>query len=397
MTDKPVITKSPYLQCAHCGCEFLATFRQLKRSRSSGYSGKSYCSDICRIAVTPPKPRKDRFPGTCATCGETFQSRYPGRIYCSMKCYVKSPQFIEMAKKNVKKANAASVLKSTGELPKPKVQIICLHCGTPRIVKPSESDKKYCSKRCYRKYMAERFDRWIAAPQDIALPQGYDEFLSQEELPCLVGGCNWVGRHLGSHVNLAHGIPVEEFKRAAGFNLGSGLVTPAVAEALSARPHIHGHMFYGERYLGPPAPALTRGYASLEGREHGMKARAIMAADTVFPPRTCIGCGQEYQPGTLNFCGKYCSVECREVTYQRYRKTLKFWMPCGNCQKDFQGSIDQQHRFERGLQVFCCIHCRQIHNGKASGIAHHQRYLNRLAVEILPAHTAQQGDGHDQD
>lgn len=36
---------------------------------------------------------------------------------------------------------------------------------------------------------------------------------------------------------------------------------------------------------------------------------------------------------------------------------------------------------ERGLPVFCSIHCRQLNNGRAAGAIRHQRYLDRLAAQ----------------
>ena len=84
--------------------------------------------------------------------------------------------------------------------------------------------------------MAKRFDRWIANPQTLALPQAYDEFLTGEELPCLVEGCNWRGQWLSLHMNYTHGVPADEFKRAAGFNLKSGIISGPMREALAQRP-----------------------------------------------------------------------------------------------------------------------------------------------------------------
>lgn len=51
--------------------------------------------------------------------------------------------------------------------------------------RPSKKSK-VCGSRCYRLFMAGRFDRWIVNPQTISLPQNYDEFLVKKELPCLI-------------------------------------------------------------------------------------------------------------------------------------------------------------------------------------------------------------------
>jgi hypothetical protein len=328
---------------------------------------------------------KVRHEGTCRNCGKIFESRYAGKIYCGIKCYTSSPDFLNRLRLQAVKANAAHILKLTGETPKPKVEISCLNCGVVKIVRASRGKEKYCNHRCYRQYMAGRFDRWIASPQAIALPQAYDEFLSQEELPCLIEGCDWVGRGLGNHVNFTHGIQVEEFKRAAGFNKKTGLVTPATSEALSARPHIHDNAFGGRRGandFSTTPPPIVRNYRSLEGREHSAKARALMEATVELPPRTCEGCGEEFQPAPLAWSAKFCSIQCRDAFYQRNRKNIKFWMNCSQCQKDFQGLINQRRRAERGLKVFCSIKCRQSHNGKKAGEAHHQRYLKRIQATL---------------
>lgn len=377
------IPRSPYLVCAHCHCDFLASDRQLKRTRSLGYSGRTYCSAICqRVGASAGRPKKkmNSYAGNCQRCGMAFESRYAGRKYCSMKCYTSTTEFMERVRSQSKRANAAAVLKATGELPKPCIEIECLNCGTRKILKPSRAHEKFCNKRCYREYMALRFDRWIAAPQTIALPQGYDEFLSSEELPCLVDGCNWVGVHLGNHVNMAHGIPADEFKRAAGFNKRTGLVTPALSEQLSGRPHIHENPFGGQagsRDFRNHQP-ITKNYRSLEGSEHAAKARALMLDGPELPPRICIGCGKEYSPGPIAFGAKFCSFDCRNSFYAKNIKMLKFWLNCGECRKDFQGGLYQQRSAERGNKVFCSRHCRQVNNGKIAGAKHHQRYLERI-------------------
>ena len=218
--------------------------------------------------------------------------------------------------------------------------------------------------------MAERFDRWIAAPQNIALPQGYDEFLSQNELPCLIEGCNWTGRHLGNHVNFAHGIPVEEFKRAAGFNKTTGLCTPAVSDTLANRPHLQDKEALKAAFLENVStensiPPVVRNYRSLEGREHRVKAISLLSCG---PPKevelVCIACGSEFHPGPLTVNAKYCSIECRNKWYKENRK--RAWLTCFGCGKDFEGSRQQELGFERGRPVFCGMKCRGRHNIKAA-------------------------------
>ena len=119
--------------------------------------------------------------------------------------------------------------------------------------------------------MAKRFDRWIASPKNMYSPQCYDEFMTQEELPCLIEGCDWVGVHLGLHVNQAHGIAARDFKRATGFNYGTGLVGIELHKIMSNR---------AQNQVVPTPPegfggGIPRDYTSLEGIEHRKKAWAL--------------------------------------------------------------------------------------------------------------------------
>src|SRR5262249_15951573 len=132
-----------------------------------------------------PNGKLPPWVGVCQQCGQEFRAKYKGRKYCSIKCYRSSPDLMErlrvQSSKLALEAREAQGFHSAERLTKK-----CLQCGTEMYVRPKEfNTKRYCSKPCYRAYMADRFDRWIANPQGIALPQGYDEFLSQEELPCL--------------------------------------------------------------------------------------------------------------------------------------------------------------------------------------------------------------------
>lgn len=357
-----------YLTCSHCGCEFLATKQQQYRRRTlGGTEAKFYCSAICRAAGTGQTRAarnlafnlKKRYPGVCATCGKTFESVYPRRKFCSVRCCVSNPKWRAHVRKNAAKASAAAVLKITGHNLMPRVEITCLSCGIKQMRVHSERTRRFCNPRCYRQYMSKRFDRWIAAPQTIALPQGYDEFLTQNELPCLIEGCDWVGQRLGNHVNFTHGISATEFKRAAGFNLHSGLCTPATSEMLASLPHTQDNPFgdaVGNRgwLLVPP----IRNYASLEGREHMQKARALTAASPAPTPiRICQGCGRDFRPSPLAYMAKFCTFKCRGQWYVKNRRAYKVWLTCHQCSKNFQGSLYQQLRSERGLPVFCSHSC----------------------------------------
>lgn len=259
------------VKCGHCGVMFQPTPRQIKRVKYE--SASVYCSKLCRVAATTQKLRKP-LSGPCATCGSMFHSRGTAeRRFCSMACYMVSDQLRIMLVANSPKAARAAGKKAQQVGTK---EIACLHCGATKRVRKSIS-RKFCSAACYRGYMAERFDRWVASPQSIALPQGYDEFLAQEHLPCLVDGCEWVGQHLSVHMNWAHGVPADEFKRAAGFNLGSGIVAAPLHAHFTAAPHNPDNLPPESAFpLRDRRPRTT--YRSLEGEEHRAKARALAKA-----------------------------------------------------------------------------------------------------------------------
>ena len=235
----------------------------------------------------------------------------------------------------------------------------CLYCGMAVFCKPYQyRSKKYCSRRCFRAFMAERFDRWLANPESIALPQCYDEFLTQDVLPCLVEGCDWVGQHLGTHVNQAHGVTARNFKQLGGFNVGTGLVTPAISDALASRPHLVNSLLPPDWVGHPPAPAP---YHSLESREHASKSRTLAIALHV-PTQTitCRHCGaavlQPYMGNQL-----YCSVACRTSWAQAHQRRLQ--AICVVCGALFLASYAQTRRHEQGLPVTCSHVCRGILNG----------------------------------
>lgn len=356
---------SLYHRCAHCQCEFTSTDKQARRYKYEGAT--PFCSDICRRAERGWKPKPLPFSGVCPQCSKEFQSRYVKK-YCSMKCYTSSDDFRAMLRANVSKATVARVIQMTGEPPKPRLEFDCLNCGANWVVAHGKKTK-FCNHRCYRAYMAGRFDRWMASPQGLALPQSYDEFLSQDRLPCLVDGCDWVGEQLGNHVNFAHGITAEEFKRAAGFNKGTGLITPDLSQRFSERPHIQGGGI-GFAALSPGTyfPPI-RGYKSLEGREHGQKSRALLAAITAQPPRICGNCGKEYDPNSLAFNSKYCSLKCRSEWYKKNEQ--KYCMTCEVCGARFDGSKDQKVRsVDKGRPVFCSTSCRQKNNSRYKRNSH---------------------------
>jgi hypothetical protein len=346
-----------YISCSHCGVQFLGSPNQ----RALAGKGKNvYCSPICsRAAGEKRKPVKEY--GPCPQCGQMFVSNRP-KLHCSMKCHTSSPAFLTRIRAQAKTALAASVIKRTGLPPQPHARIACLECGVVFEEKPSKKSK-FCCKQHYRAYMEKRFDRWIASPQAIALPQAYDEFMLQEELPCLIDGCTWSGRSLGMHMNTAHGITARDFKKAAGFNLGTGLVAPEVAQRLSERPHLHIPKPWWANASGPQAPRPEINYKSLEGREHNIKSRAIANAAT---ERTglCLRCDKHFKYISASGRKLYCSVECRTLDRADKNKTKSIPFVCGQCRQPFLGTPYQELRHSRGNKVFCCTRCRQINNSR---------------------------------
>lgn len=205
----------------------------------------------------------------------------------------------------------------------------CLECGTEFYQKPPSKGRqarKFCSTTCYRAYLAKRFDRWIANPEGMALPQCYDEFLDREELACVVEGCYWKGRHLTLHMNQAHGVKADEFKRAAGFNLSTGVIAKPLAVALREREIIGvaAGMDDASRaaVLALAQEAIAENpirYRSLEGREHAKKARALLLL-CAGPERTCAGCSRKFRQRTPMGKALYCSRECRDSAYAEQRR-----------------------------------------------------------------------------
>jgi hypothetical protein len=253
------------LQCAHCGSTFHGSVNQ----RTSARLGKRvYCSSFCRVTRVSEEKRKPLpFQGTCATCGSPFGSREPNKKFCSHACYLASDLFRQMHARRAERSSDAQR----------EAEIQCPQCGET-FFPGFKRKKRFCSRVCYRAYFAERYDRWVASPERIALPQNYDEFLSQEELPCLIEDCEWIGRNLSMHMNQAHGVRADEFKKAAGFNLTTGVVSAPAARALRARAKVGVALMPDPTSMLPPA-GHPGTYQSLEGKEHRLKARAERSAE----------------------------------------------------------------------------------------------------------------------
>lgn len=315
------------LTCGHCNAVFMGTYKQ-RWNQQRGLT-TPYCSPACRMAASSAKAqaqalregktlRKGVLAGPCKKCGSMFESRID-KLYCSMDCYTTSDQFREMQSKYWKpsesvRASIAEALRTGGTAP-------CIECGTEFYRKRSDArrGRKFCTKVCYRSYMAKRFDRWVANPEAMALPQCYDEFLDRERLRCVVHGCDWEGLHLTTHMNQAHGLPAADFKRATGFNLSTGVIARPLAEAFQSRAR------RGVAVNPPDAEAIAMGhaaqsdgsyirYVSREACEHQKKARAMLGLG---PTRICRGCALEFVQSTPMGRALYCSVACRTSDYAK--------------------------------------------------------------------------------
>ncbi len=283
--------------------------------------------------------------GPCPTCGKAFESR-DRKTFCSMICYHRSARF-----KAIVQERAASQ-----RVPE---QRACICCQAEFVVKPS-SKRRYCSKICQRRWFAERHDRWVANPQKIALPQAYDEFMVQDELRCIVEGCDWTGHSLSMHVNVVHGIPAAEFKALAGFNKGTGLVSPGLAEALAARPypHLRGNKEatadkMAEMRVASVAKAGQRSAPRLEHREHARKnfaeRRAGPAPEIAY---TCARCSTLFVKAGMRCSVKYCEP-CRPLAHTERHMANNNPLVCSECQAGFLGNQRQRQRAQKGRVIFC--------------------------------------------
>ena len=352
-------------KCAACSKDFVPTPSQEKHKKYNE-TNSSYCSRECQSSQHNKHLAKP-LCGPCPTCGGMFKSRGTAKkLFCDMKCYTASPGFKKMIAENC--LNNAS--KATGKPPAGYTPTYknCIECGTEFQTKPS-SNSKYCSKMCYRKYMTKRFDRWIASPQKIALPQAFDEFLTSEVLPCLVEGCDWKGHHLSGHMNQTHGVTARNFKKLAGFNLGSGIVSAPLHEALCERDHV-GVATDGSRfnmYRSGVEQKRTQ-YKSLEGKEHRAKTNALKNETEEKPVRVCTGCGVEFRQSSHFGRKLFHSFECRDAYYKTHRKPTprKNKLSCVVCGSGFFGTNKQQKNANNGGAVCCSYHC----NGVLAGNVH---------------------------
>lgn len=323
------------LVCGHCQSVFQGTDSQARKVK---YENRiTYCSLACRAAArSAAKAAKALLDGSaplfgpCPVCNQMFESR-TSKIFCNMACYVKSKQFKALQQENIKKAATCSREELNAAQRKGQ-EVPCLECGKVFYQKRATNTapaKKFCCRPCYRSYLAKRFDRHIANPERLALPQNYDEFLDRDELPCLVEGCDWRGQHLSIHMNQAHGITADELKRAAGFNLGSGIISRVLAKTLSERENVGIGLAEMSRRLAPLAAArraqanTKHRYMSKERKEHAMKTQANIRAEQTGPERICRQCQQPFEQSSPFGKTLYCSTECRSLYYYRQKHPVK--------------------------------------------------------------------------
>jgi hypothetical protein len=348
---------SPVYTCPWCRTAFSPTFHQ-RRNRKQGNSEFSYCKIECRYAAignltklqVPPGIKGKRGPvrGPCQQCGEMYRSHH-NRFFCSLQCYIRSPKFVAAQREADK--GAGPVAKS------------CRGCGVDfEVAYKGRKYRHFCRPTCRRKYFADRFDRWVANPESIALPQNYDEFLDRETLSCPVDGCEWEGANLSIHCNHVHGIPSDRFKEILGFNKTTGLCTPAVSEALRSRDNCPG---LSAEALAEMRPKTSGGRAELrpEGREHARKMSADLATtiDPNKPPVPCRHCGvpvSQMMIGKRVFCSPACQQDCHKALGRARRLEKKHPLICSKCGASFLGTKYQNDGAAAGKPVACSGRCR---------------------------------------
>jgi hypothetical protein len=317
------------LVCGHCSCVFIGSDSQAWKVK---YEQKTvYCSAVCRTAATRNRLQKPIPSNICQHCNKEFFSR-TSKQFCNLQCYTSSNKMKEHIKTISEKSTGFTYMseesknflaeKNRARAKLSRINVNCLDCGN-EINKIKSSRKKFCDVGCYRSYMAKRFDRFIANPQRMALPQCYDEFLDKEELSCPFDNCNWVGKHLSLHVNQTHGVNALDFKRAMGFNLSTGVISKDLADYLRKRALVGVAIQQDDTALEKARNKISNivRYVSLESIEHQKKSRFVLNSE-VGCLRFCIGCGVEFNQSSIFGRTLYCSKKCRSDAYnKKARKT----------------------------------------------------------------------------
>lgn len=206
----------------------------------------------------------------CQTCSRPFESKVMRR-FCSVRCRASAPEFRKAILANLKSARANYV-----PPPKKGETRLCAHCQEPFYLTQTmiKRGAKTCSRVCYRKWMAARFDRFIGHIESVDKVTGFDEYLSGKTLRCLVVGCEWDGHNLGLHVNMAHGITAAALKESAGFNRTTGLISATMAAIFQGRSTA-GSEEAASHARGGIDSSGKRPKVRREGREHQAKAVAL--------------------------------------------------------------------------------------------------------------------------
>lgn len=331
-------------------------------------AGRSvYCSGKCLNAHERSKP--GRHQKICPTCGRAFASRTKTKTFCSVACYTSSPACVARLREcnEAKQLAAYEADKARGTdlaVPVAPSIYLCLQCNGEFRRRPSVN-RKFCTSTCYRLYMAARFDRFIANPEKLALPQCYDEFLTQDLLPCLFEGCQWRGKFLGAHVNFAHGVTAQQFKDLAGFNAGTGLVTPDLRRVFyenAIRRRDDGTLCLVPAVRGDTHPASARRSPRLEALEHSRKSSVVCRnIGEPKPALPCRTCGKEVPQA---YFGKtlYCSTRCRSAYYGRHNAGE---LHCDYCGQEFSATRAQIRQKQSGGKACCSTICRNRMNATA--------------------------------
>lgn len=169
------------------------------------------------------------------------------------------------------------------------------------------------------------FDRWVANPEGMALPQCYDEFLDREELACVVEGCDWKGKSLTLHMNQAHGVRADEFKRAAGFNLSTGVIAKPLAESLREEEKSSGSRLI---WMTPTAPLrlhlhkkrLRRTISATDRWRGGSTPKKSTGNAWAWAATNLRWLRKAFQQSTPMGKALYCSRECRDNAYAEQRR-----------------------------------------------------------------------------
>jgi hypothetical protein len=309
------------LVCAHCKAMFVGTQKQAEHHVYK--NSNLFCSSACRGAFLSNKFKKPIPNSVCKQCNNTFFTRRNNPQFCGIDCYTKSNQFKAMARLAREKSYGAESIAKRAKMLKTGAEVECLECKQYFYIQLKLlGSKKFCSRVCYRSYMDKRFDRQIANPDKMALPQGYDGFLNRLELNCLVEGCEWTGKHLSTHMNIAHGVQAKDFKRAAGFNLNTGVVSKDLSETMSKRAKVgvavH-NPYKLENMRKMKNRSVIRSYVSNEAKEHRKKARIFIGTG---PQRVCKGCNTTFTQSTPMGRAMYCCATCRDAHYSSERKKL---------------------------------------------------------------------------